>query len=73
MQPYDIYAPWYDVQNERLLLRSKALAGGLVTAKGTRLYFAVFLNDMPLPPGGTAIQQGKVLGKICEIVHEHGP
>jgi D-alanyl-D-alanine carboxypeptidase/D-alanyl-D-alanine-endopeptidase (penicillin-binding protein 4) len=64
---------WYDVQNERPLLRSKALAGELETAKGTKLYFAMFLNDVPLPPTGTAAQQGKVLGKICEIIHQHGP
>jgi D-alanyl-D-alanine carboxypeptidase/D-alanyl-D-alanine-endopeptidase (penicillin-binding protein 4) len=64
---------WYDAQNRRVLLRSKALAGELETAKGKKLYFAMFLNDVPLPPGGTAAQQGKVLGKICEIIHEHGP
>jgi serine-type D-Ala-D-Ala carboxypeptidase/endopeptidase (penicillin-binding protein 4) len=64
---------WYDVQNQRVLLRSKALAGELETAKGTKLYFAMFLNDMPLPPTGTSAQQGKVLGKICEIVYKHGP
>lgn len=64
---------WYDVQNERTLMRSKALAGELITAKGTTLYFAIFLNDVPLAPGGTTAQQGKVLGRICEIIHQHGP
>jgi D-alanyl-D-alanine carboxypeptidase/D-alanyl-D-alanine-endopeptidase (penicillin-binding protein 4) len=64
---------WYDVQNERPLLRSKALAGELETAKGTKLYFAMFLNDVPLAPKGTAAEQGKVLGKICEIIHQYGP
>ena len=63
---------WYDYQNERMLLRSKALAGEIETAKGTKLYFAIFLNDMPLPRNMTAGDQGKVLGKICEIVYKHG-
>jgi D-alanyl-D-alanine carboxypeptidase/D-alanyl-D-alanine-endopeptidase (penicillin-binding protein 4) len=63
----------FDTQNERLLLRSKALAGELQTAKGTKLYFAMFLNDLPLGPGATAAQQGKVLGQLCEIIHQHGP
>ena len=59
--------------NERSLLRSKALAGELETAKGTKLYFALFLNDLPLQEGGTAGQQGKVLGKICETIYSNGP
>jgi D-alanyl-D-alanine carboxypeptidase/D-alanyl-D-alanine-endopeptidase (penicillin-binding protein 4) len=64
---------WYDAQNERTLLRSKALAGELTTAKGTKLYFAMFLNDYPLPEGGKAADQGKVLGKLCEEIYKHGP
>lgn len=64
---------WYDAQNERLLLRSKALAGELETEKGTKLYFAMFLNDMPLAQGGTAAQQGKVIGKLCEIIYKNDP
>jgi len=64
---------WYDAQNNRALLRSKALAGDLETAKGTKLYAAMFLNDLPLGFGGSAAQQGKVLGKLCEVVHKYGP
>jgi D-alanyl-D-alanine carboxypeptidase/D-alanyl-D-alanine-endopeptidase (penicillin-binding protein 4) len=64
---------WLDVQNDRLLVRSKALAGQIETAKGTKLFFAIFLNDMPLPPGGSASDQGKVLGKICEVIYKNGP
>jgi D-alanyl-D-alanine carboxypeptidase/D-alanyl-D-alanine-endopeptidase (penicillin-binding protein 4) len=64
---------WSDAQNGRTLLRSKAMAGELETAKGTKLYFAMFLNDVPLPPGGTASGQGKVLGKVCEVIHQYGP
>jgi D-alanyl-D-alanine carboxypeptidase/D-alanyl-D-alanine-endopeptidase (penicillin-binding protein 4) len=64
---------WYDAQNDRSLLRSKALAGELETAKGTKLYFAMFLNDLPLSSGQTASSQGKVLGKLCEVIYQHGP
>jgi D-alanyl-D-alanine carboxypeptidase/D-alanyl-D-alanine-endopeptidase (penicillin-binding protein 4) len=64
---------WLDAQNNRHILRSKALAGELETAKGTKLYVAMFLNDMPLPFGGTAAQQGKVLGKLCEVIYKYGP
>jgi len=64
---------WIDVQNDRVLLRSKALAGDLETRTGTKLYFAMFLNDMPLPSGASAADQGKALGKICEVIHKHGP
>jgi serine-type D-Ala-D-Ala carboxypeptidase/endopeptidase (penicillin-binding protein 4) len=64
---------WYDAQNERMLLRSKALAGELETAKGTKLYVAMFLNDMPLARTGTPAEQGKVLGKLCEVIHKYGP
>ncbi len=64
---------WHDAQNDRMLMRAKALAGELTTAKGTKLYFAMFLNDVFLPPGGTTTQQGKVLGKVAEAIYAHGP
>lgn len=64
---------WGDVQNDRLFLRSKALAGEIKTAKGSTVYFSMFLNDFPLPPGGTAAQQGKVLGKVAEAIHLNAP
>src|SRR5262245_5916972 len=64
---------WRDVMNDRNLLRSKALAGVMETAKGTRLYFAMFVNDVPLPLFVTSTREGKVLGKLCEIVYQHGP
>jgi serine-type D-Ala-D-Ala carboxypeptidase/endopeptidase (penicillin-binding protein 4) len=64
---------WFDAQNNRALLRSKALAGELETAKGTKLYVAMFLNDLPLGIGGSAAQQGKVLGKLCEVIYKQGP
>jgi D-alanyl-D-alanine carboxypeptidase/D-alanyl-D-alanine-endopeptidase (penicillin-binding protein 4) len=64
---------WYDTQNERLLLRSKALAGEISTVRGTKLFFSIFMNDVPLPEGVTTSDQGKVLGKICEVIYQHGP
>jgi D-alanyl-D-alanine carboxypeptidase/D-alanyl-D-alanine-endopeptidase (penicillin-binding protein 4) len=64
---------WQDVMNDRLLLRSKALAGILTTASGRELLVAIFVNDVPLPKGVTPKREGKVLGKLCEIIHQHAP
>jgi serine-type D-Ala-D-Ala carboxypeptidase/endopeptidase (penicillin-binding protein 4) len=64
---------WSDLMNDRPLLTSKALAGTLETAKGTRLYLALFVNDVPLPKGTTPLREGKVLGKVCEVIYEYGP
>jgi D-alanyl-D-alanine carboxypeptidase/D-alanyl-D-alanine-endopeptidase (penicillin-binding protein 4) len=64
---------WTDAMNGRALLRSKALAGVMTTAKGSELAFAIFVNDVPLPPGVTSTRDGKVLGKLCELIHGHGP
>jgi D-alanyl-D-alanine carboxypeptidase/D-alanyl-D-alanine-endopeptidase (penicillin-binding protein 4) len=64
---------WYeDVMNDRALLRSKAVAGTMTTARGTNLIFAVFVNDVPLPRGTTPSREGKVLGKLCELIYAHG-
>jgi D-alanyl-D-alanine carboxypeptidase/D-alanyl-D-alanine-endopeptidase (penicillin-binding protein 4) len=64
---------WGDAMNGRSLLRSKALAGVMTTAKGTDLVYAMFVNDVPLPPGVGASREGKVLGKLCEVLYTHGP
>lgn len=64
---------WSDLQNDRFMMRSKTLAGEVTTAKGKKLYFAMFLNDLPLPQGGTTSDQGKVLGKVVEAIHLHAP
>ncbi len=64
---------YYDSMNERMLLRSKALAGTIETAKGTKLCFAMFVNEVPLPRGVAATREGKVLGKLCEIIYQNGP
>ena len=64
---------WADGLNQRSLLRSKALAGTMTTKDGRELFFALFVNDVPLPPGVAASREGKVLGKLCEILHDHCP
>ena len=64
---------WYDAVNERYLLKSKALAGTMTTKNGTTLYFCAMVNNVPLPAGVTATREGKVLGRLCELLYEHGP
>jgi D-alanyl-D-alanine carboxypeptidase/D-alanyl-D-alanine-endopeptidase (penicillin-binding protein 4) len=64
---------WYDLTNDRILLKSKALAGKIETKKGSTLFFAIFLNDLALSNGNSPIKEGKVLGKLCEIIYRNGP
>lgn len=64
---------WYDSANDRSMLKSKALAGTMTTKAGTTLYFAMIVNNVPLPKGVAATREGKVLGKLCEILYEKGP
>lgn len=64
---------WVDPVNDRLLLRSKALAGVMTAKNGKKLLFAIFLNDVPLRPGATPGQEGEVLAHICEIIHDCAP
>jgi D-alanyl-D-alanine carboxypeptidase/D-alanyl-D-alanine-endopeptidase (penicillin-binding protein 4) len=63
---------WDDTLNGRALLRSKALAGTMTSARGTKLVFAMFVNDVPLAAGVTPSREGKALGRLCEILYEHG-
>jgi D-alanyl-D-alanine carboxypeptidase/D-alanyl-D-alanine-endopeptidase (penicillin-binding protein 4) len=51
------------------VLTSKALAGYLTTAKGRELTFAMFVNGTHIPSSEATSREGKILGKICEIVH----
>ena len=64
---------WYDSVNERFLLKSKALAGTMTTKSGTALHLCLMVNNVPLPEGVTSAREGKVLGKLCELLYEHGP
>jgi serine-type D-Ala-D-Ala carboxypeptidase/endopeptidase (penicillin-binding protein 4) len=59
--------------NNRTLLRSKALAGAMTTVNGKELFFAMFVNDVPLPQGVTTQREGRTLGRICEIIFQHAP
>jgi D-alanyl-D-alanine carboxypeptidase/D-alanyl-D-alanine-endopeptidase (penicillin-binding protein 4) len=60
-----------DVMNGRSLLRSKALAGVMTTPTGRELVFAVFVNDVPLPRGVAPTREGKVLGRLAEIIQQN--
>ena len=62
-----------DLLNGRLLERAKSLAGVMTTANGRALTLAVFVNDVPLPPGGDPIREGKVIGHLCEVLYQDGP
>ena len=62
-----------DVMNGRALLRSKAMAGVMTTAGGRELAFAMFVNDVPLPRGVVPTREGKVLGKLAEIIQQNVP
>lgn len=64
---------WVDATNDRLLLKSKAMAGTMTTKAGTPLFFAFFVNNVPLPMGVNVTREAKILGKLCEILYEGGP
>jgi D-alanyl-D-alanine carboxypeptidase/D-alanyl-D-alanine-endopeptidase (penicillin-binding protein 4) len=64
---------WYDALNDRNLLTSKAMAGYMTTGRGRRLTFAMFVNNVPLPQGVTPAREGRVLGQLCEVLHQHAP
>jgi hypothetical protein len=43
----------------------------MTTARGRALLFAVFVNnDVPLPRGVTAAREGRVIGRLCELLHQ---
>jgi D-alanyl-D-alanine carboxypeptidase/D-alanyl-D-alanine-endopeptidase (penicillin-binding protein 4) len=64
---------WFDAANDRLFLKSKALAGSMTTKSGTPLLLALYVNNVPLPEGVGVTREGKILGKLCEILYEVGP
>lgn len=64
---------WQDLMNDRGLLRSKALGGVMTTRSNRELTFALFVNHVPMPRGVVPSREGKVLGRLCEIIHEHAP
>lgn len=60
---------WDNLLFDRGLCTSKALAGYLTTAKGRRLAFAAFINNVHLRDGIDTKRLGSDLGRLCEIVH----
>ncbi len=62
-----------DLLNDRMLLRSKTLAGLLTTKTGRTLFIALFVNEVPQPHDVDTPREGKVLGRLCEILCEHAP
>jgi D-alanyl-D-alanine carboxypeptidase/D-alanyl-D-alanine-endopeptidase (penicillin-binding protein 4) len=62
-----------DLLNDRMLLRSKALAGAMTTKAGRSLFFAFFVNEVPQPRNATQPREAKVLAHLCEIFYEHTP
>jgi len=60
-----------DLLNDRTLLRSKSLAGVMTSASGRPLVVAMFVNDVSLPKGVEASREGKVIGKLCEIIYQN--
>jgi D-alanyl-D-alanine carboxypeptidase/D-alanyl-D-alanine-endopeptidase (penicillin-binding protein 4) len=50
------------------LMVSKALAGYLTTLSGSQLEIALFVNWVPLPGLPEVMEQGRLMGKICEIL-----
>jgi serine-type D-Ala-D-Ala carboxypeptidase/endopeptidase (penicillin-binding protein 4) len=64
---------WHDGLNDRTLLTAKGLAGYMTTSRGRRLTFALFVNNVPLPQGVPPSREGRALGHLCEILHQHAP
>lgn len=62
-----------DLLNDRHFLRCKSLAGFMTTKSGRHLTFALFVNDVLLPPGVPSSREGKVMGQLCEILYLHTP
>jgi D-alanyl-D-alanine carboxypeptidase/D-alanyl-D-alanine-endopeptidase (penicillin-binding protein 4) len=62
-----------DLLNDRVMLRSKTVAGVMTTAGGRRLAFALFVNEVPLPSGTTPTAVGKDLGRLCEVFYRDRP
>ncbi|MBN8626893.1 MAG: D-alanyl-D-alanine carboxypeptidase/D-alanyl-D-alanine-endopeptidase [Planctomycetes bacterium] len=61
---------WSNTLNERPLLQSKALAGYAETRSGRTVVFAFFVNLVHLREPGDRDRIGRVLGTLCEKLHE---
>jgi len=56
--------------DDSVMMFSKALAGFMTTGSGREAVVALFVNLVPLDSLPAIMEQGKVLGKICEILHQ---
>jgi len=54
-------------------LRAKSLAGVMTTAKGQTLLFTIFVNDVPLPAGVGPLREGRMIGRVAEIIQQNAP
>ena len=61
-----------DPLNGRLLVTGKGLAGYMTTARGERLAFAAYINNVSVPPELDAVKRitGQTLGEIAAAAYE---
>jgi PBP4 family serine-type D-alanyl-D-alanine carboxypeptidase len=61
-----------DPLNGRLLVTGKGLAGYMTTARGERLAFAAYINNVSVPPELDAVKRitGQALGEIAAAAYE---
>jgi D-alanyl-D-alanine carboxypeptidase/D-alanyl-D-alanine-endopeptidase (penicillin-binding protein 4) len=62
---------WFAAANDRFLVRSKALSGTMTAKGGKTLFFALMVNNVPVSRETGAAREGRVLGRLCEIVYEN--
>jgi serine-type D-Ala-D-Ala carboxypeptidase/endopeptidase (penicillin-binding protein 4) len=61
---------WENGMNKRFLVTSKALAGYLTAKSGRELVFSFVVNGVQIDKATDTKTIGKVLGHLCEMVHE---
>jgi len=61
----------YDPLNRRLLVTGKGLAGYLTTKKGEHLAFAIYVNNVSVPPDNDAVKKiaGQAMGEIAAAAY----
>lgn len=59
-----------NTMNHSTMLTSKALAGYMTTSHNRNLALAMFVNRVHLTGRDTPQREGRVLGKLCEIIYE---
>jgi D-alanyl-D-alanine carboxypeptidase/D-alanyl-D-alanine-endopeptidase (penicillin-binding protein 4) len=59
----------YNPVGDDLLLTSKALAGYMTAASGRKLLIAIYLNNDMINTPADIAQQGKNVGRLCEIIY----